>query len=843
LVILAFCVTVLPMVGTSTPTQSNSPQSTDASSRLIQRGRSLYEAGQFRAAIEVLQQAAQDYQRQGNPTQQAIALSNLALVYQKLGLLNDATQAMGDSLKLLNALSPSTDRQQVLAQTLELRGSLQLERGQAEPALTSWQQAEAIYTDLSDSAGVVRSQINQAQALQVLGFYRRAFDRLISLNQQLQSQPDTVEKAVELRSLGHAFQLIGEFDRAQQTLQQSLEIAQRLQRSDEASATLLSLGNIARVQQDEPAAIDFYQQATASPILLTRVQAQINLLDILPATHPPAPSTRVTQILTELDQLPLSQSSIYTRIHLAQSLMKHESAPMESIAQLLAKTVEQAHRLGDIRSESYALGVFGHLYERTKQWPEAQRLTEQALWLIQSQNLLDVEYHWHWQLGRILKQQKQLKAANLEYDAAIANLQVIRNDLVSTNRDLQFSFRDSVEPIYRESVELLLENQSESLDEQVLDKARQRIEALQLAELDNFFRQACLNATPVLLDQVVDQDNPTSAIFYPILLPKQLHLIVKIPERNLQHFTINRSQTEVETIVTQLREFIVEPDRTIEVKALAQQLYQWLIQPVDDQLQQSGVNSLVFILDGVLRNIPLAALHDGQQYLIEKYAIALSPGLTLLNPRPLATEPLRVLAAGLVQPPPQFGRFPPLPAIESEFQLIQTAGIDVTELLDQQFTSKTLETEINATPFNVVHLATHGQFSSQAEKTFVLAADGPINVTQLDTLLRRRDQTQASAIELLVLSACQTAAGDNRATLGLAGMAVRAGARSTLASLWNIGDRSTAILIGEFYKELASAQVTKAEALRRAQVTLLKRYPNYSRPSSWAAYVLVGNWL
>lgn len=831
------------MVGTSTPTQSNSPQSTDASSRLIQRGRSLYEAGQFRAAIEVLQQAAQDYQRQGNPTQQAIALSNLALVYQKLGLLNDATQAMGDSLKLLNALSPSTDRQQVLAQTLELRGSLQLERGQAEPALTSWQQAEAIYTDLSDSAGVVRSQINQAQALQVLGFYRRAFDRLISLNQQLQSQPDTVEKAVELRSLGHAFQLIGEFDRAQQTLQQSLEIAQRLQRSDEASATLLSLGNIARVQQDEPAAIDFYQQATASPILLTRVQAQINLLDILPATHPPAPSTRVTQILTELDQLPLSQSSIYTRIHLAQSLMKHESAPMESIAQLLAKTVEQAHRLGDIRSESYALGVFGHLYERTKQWPEAQRLTEQALWLIQSQNLLDVEYHWHWQLGRILKQQKQLKAANLEYDAAIANLQVIRNDLVSTNRDLQFSFRDSVEPIYRESVELLLENQSESLDEQVLDKARQRIEALQLAELDNFFRQACLNATPVLLDQVVDQDNPTSAIFYPILLPKQLHLIVKIPERNLQHFTINRSQTEVETIVTQLREFIVEPDRTIEVKALAQQLYQWLIQPVDDQLQQSGVNSLVFILDGVLRNIPLAALHDGQQYLIEKYAIALSPGLTLLNPRPLATEPLRVLAAGLVQPPPQFGRFPPLPAIESEFQLIQTAGIDVTELLDQQFTSKTLETEINATPFNVVHLATHGQFSSQAEKTFVLAADGPINVTQLDTLLRRRDQTQASAIELLVLSACQTAAGDNRATLGLAGMAVRAGARSTLASLWNIGDRSTAILIGEFYKELASAQVTKAEALRRAQVTLLKRYPNYSRPSSWAAYVLVGNWL
>lgn len=116
-------------------------------------------------------------------------------------------------------------------------------------------------------------------------------------------------------------------------------------------------------------------------------------------------------------------------------------------------------------------------------------------------------------------------------------------------------------------------------------------------------------------------------------------------------------------------------------------------------------------------------------------------------------------------------------------------------------------------------------------------------MTQFDTFLRRRDETRSPAIELLVLSACQTAAGDNRATLGLAGAAVRAGARSTLASLWNIGDRSTAILMGAFYKELASSEVTKAEALRRAQVMLLQQYPNYSRPGYWAAYVLVGNWL
>ncbi|RUR73124.1 hypothetical protein DSM107007_54830 [Nostoc sp. PCC 7120 = FACHB-418] len=171
------------------------------------------------------------------------------------------------------------------------------------------------------------------------------------------------------------------------------------------------------------------------------------------------------------------------------------------------------------------------------------------------------------------------------------------------------------------------------------------------------------------------------------------------------------------------------------------------------------------------------------------------------------------------------------------------AGVVTTELLDRDFTSKALTGKISSIPFNVVHLATHGQFSSRPEDTFILAMDGPINVTDFDLLLRRRDETYLQPLELLVLSACQTAEGDNRATLGLAGVAVRAGARSTMASLWNVGDRSTAILVGEFYRELVSAKVTKAEALRRAQVTLLQKYPNYSRPGYWAAYVLVGNWL
>jgi CHAT domain-containing protein len=446
-------------------------------------------------------------------------------------------------------------------------------------------------------------------------------------------------------------------------------------------------------------------------------------------------------------------------------------------------------------------------------------------------------------LGRLLREQGKIESAIASYDTAVNDLQTLRSDLVAVNRDVQYSFKETVEPVYRESVALLLESQQNNKSEKTLDKARQRIESLQLAELDDYFRQACIDAQTVVLDKIVDQDNPTAAIIYPIILPEQLQVIVKIPNQPLRNYKVNKSQTEVKAVLTQLREYLLEPDTTEEVQALSKQVYGWLIKDIESDLEKGGVKTLVFVLDGELRNVPMATLYDGKQYLVEKYAVALSLGLQLLVPKPLAQQPLKVLAAGLVEPPQDFQKFASLPEIKSEFNLINQAGVSTKQLLDKEFTSTSLEKNVNTTPFNILHLATHGQFSSQPENTFILAADGAINVTQFDSLLRRRNQSRSENLEMLVLSACQTAAGDNRATLGLAGVSVKAGARSTLASLWHINDKSTAILMGEFYRELANTKVTKAEALRRAQVTLLKKYPNYERPGFWAPYVLVGNWL
>lgn len=801
----------------------------------------LYESGRFAEAVPILQQAVQRYQQQGDSLKQAVALSNLSLVYQALGDWQKAQLAITNSLNLQRK---NSENLAIFAQTLDIQGRLQLLTGKPESAFTAWQQTADIYTKIADDKGLALALIAQAQALRNQGFNQQALERLEKVNQNLKSQGDSLEKAAVLLSLGETLENVGEVEKSRLALEQSLAIYQRLKSPENVALSLINLGNNAQIQQKKSQAIAFYQQTfEISSAPLTKVKARLNHLNLLIAEKQLADAQNlIPEIQSLLAKLPLSRPSIYAHINFAHSL-DSLNTPKSQIAQILAQSIQQARNLQDIRAESYALGNLGKLYEKTQQIAEAVKLTQQALILAQTSNAPEISYLWQWQIARLLKAQGNFTEAIAAYDAAIATLESLRTDLATVNQDIQFNFRDHVEPVYRESVALLLQNADGKPDVSTLDKARNRIEALQLAELDNFFRAACLQGQKVTLDQVVDQENPNAAIFYPIILPEQLQVIVKIPQQPLRHFTTNKSQVEVERTLAQLREYILEPDRTEEIQTLAQEVYSWLIKPIASDLASSQVNTLVFVLDGELKNTPLAALYDGEKYLVEKYAIALSLGLQLLAPKPIGKTPLQVIAAGLVEPPPEFSRFPPLPGIKLEFDLIAQTGASTKKLLDQNFTSKNLERNVNSLPFNILHLATHGQFSSRPEDTFILANDGYINVLEFDKLLRSQSEINSQILELLVLSACQTATGDNRATLGLAGAAIKAGARSTVASLWHINDQSTAILIGEFYHQLVNHKVTKAEALRRAQVKLFTNYPNYNHPGYWAAYILVGNWV
>ena len=854
------------------------------------QGRQYYETGQFAAAANFWSQAARAFASLGDRLNQAMVLNNLSLAYQQLGQLSEAKKATNTSLKLLQTKTESASKKEhmrILAQALNTQGSLQLALGESESALATWQQAATAYEKAGDRTGFIRSLINSAQALRALGLYRRALTTLVKVNEILQKQPDSLIKVAGLRSLGTTLQLIGEADSSRQVLQNSLALAQKLESPADISATLLSLGNTARSQEDAKAALAFYDRsATQATDATTKLQAQLNSLSLLiDRQQIIAAQALLPQIKSEIANLPASRNTVYAKINFAQSLMKlqtrgqeraegaegsegekpfttrhsplyrrdisrlyqsplatHQSplathhSPLATrplyIAQILAQAVQQAKSLKDQRAEAYALGNLGKLYQQNQQLSSAQELTQQALILAQAIHAPDIAYNWQWQLGRLQRDRGDITGAIATYTEATKTLQSLRSDLVAINPDVQFSFRESVEPVYRELVSLLLGKSDPEPTQKNLALAREAIESLQLAELDNFFKEACLDTKPVQLDSI----NAQAAVIYPIILTDRLEVILSLPGQPLRHYATSIPQSQLESTIEQFRQNLVIRSKR-EYIPVAQKLYDWLIRPIEADLAKSGVKTLVFVPDGALRNIPMAALRDRHQYLIEKYSIALAPSLKLLDPKPLPRRQLKAIAVGLSEARQGFA---PLSNVPLELKQIQSEVSSVV-LLNQKFTRNAFQNQVESTNFPIVHIATHGQFSSKAEQTFILSWDERINVKQLDRILQSRNKSNG-AIELLVLSACQTAAGDKRAALGLAGIAVRAGARSTLATLWSVYDAATAELMNEFYRELANTTLTKAEALRRAQLKLIKN-PQAQHPIYWAAYVLVGNWL
>jgi CHAT domain-containing protein len=734
--------------------------------------------------------------------------------------------------------------------------------------------------ELSDSALQTLSQSSLPAPLQILGL--RSLGNILRVVGQPEQSQTALKKSWQLAqplrdaptlaslslSSGNTARALGNKAFSSQS-KQSLSLPKDFAVSQpENCLTEAPKGTVGFYRQ----AIACYRNAAAAPTV--GVQAQLNLLNLLIETRQWAliPDL-LSQLQGRLAQLPPSPATVSAQLKLAQNLLCLQaglnpssdklSSPIlqpclfansaltsttdaalqasqiptwSEIQTLVTTAYRQAQTLGDRAAAANALGYVAAVSQQTGTLATSQQLTEQAIQQLSAFNNPELIYLWQWQLGRLYQRQGKQTEAIAAYTLAYETLQSLRRDLVATDPDIQFTFRDRVEPVYRELVDLLL--QPETSGQEPLKQARDVIESLQLAELNNFFREACIEARP----QPIDRLDPKAAVVYGIVLPERLAVILSLPGKPLRYYSTalkadSQGDGEVERAVDDLyatlNPFISSPN-PLQPK---QKLYDWLLRPAAAELNGSGVETLVFVLDGVLRGVPVAALHDGQQYLVEKYNLALTPGLQLLSSRPRSTEKPRTLVGGLAESRQGFSS---LPGVEQEVKDISDA-VPSQVLLNGQFTRDRLRTAIAATQFSGIHLATHAQFSSKAENTFLLTWDERVNVKNLDQLLRDSDRPRGNPIELLILSACQTAVGDKRATLGLAGVAVRSGARSTLATLWSVQDQSTADLMTNFYKALQPG-VSKAKALRQAQLSLLKS-PRYRHPYYWAPFVLVGNWL
>ena len=737
-------------------------------------------------------------------------------------------------------------------------GIAALQRGAIESAIETLTQVAQRAQQRGDQAELIVALVHLAEGYSALGQYRHAVIALDRALAAAESSADRSQVAWILARLGGALLATGPPQTAEATLRRALDMAREVGDRSLAAGVLNDLGNLLASRQAMPEALAAYREsaslagATGQELLLAGVR--INEARALRQTGATADArAALDDAFARLDRSAPSQHAAFALVGVGVGYRELRAAAPDPAGDLLLRAGQaldrardRAARLGNRRTLSYALGYLGALYEDERRYDEALRLTEEAILAAQQASAPESLYRWHWQAGRVHRKMGSSDEALAAYRAAAQQMTEMRPELAVRYGEPTGSFRESVGPLYLELVDLLLRRAGEvqagpgraadadGTVRALLGEARETVEVLKVAELRDYFRDDCVD---IALSRVVQLDvvSPTAAVVYPIMLSDRTELLVTLPS-GLRRFTVPVGEPALTQEVRQFRRAL-ERRTTRQYLRHSRQLYDWLIRPLQAELAEARIDSLVFVPDGALRTIPMAALHDGQRFLVEQYALAITPGLKLTDPRPLDRKRPRILAVGVTE---AVQGFPPLPEVEAELIALREV-FGGTTLLNAKFSVANIERELRTGAYTIVHVASHGEFGGDVDKTFLLAFDGKLTIDRLDQLIglfKFRDEP----LELLTLSACDTAEGDDRAALGLAGVAVKAGARSAVATLWSVNDEASAELVADFYRELKRPEVSRAAALQRAQVKLLGD-PRYQHPGFWSPFLLINNWL
>lgn len=502
----------------------------------------------------------------------------------------------------------------------------------------------------------------------------------------------------------------------------------------------------------------------------------------------------------------------------------------KAVYESLLKVVGSKRASGATRG--YAYGFLGAMYEQAKRYDDAVGVTRYALAEAQSGGYEEQVYRWEWQLGRILQAQQEIAAAEAAYARAVQVLGEVRPNFALGSRN---TFARLVEPVYRGYADLKLARTATlpagDVKYQNLREVRSLLEDLKRAEVEDYFASECVSSQG---DGQFRIDSGT-ALIYPVFLDARTELLVET-ESAIDQFTVAIGRNQMtETI----RVFRRNLERVTARKAYlkqSQRLHEWLIAPIQPFLARNSVATLVVIPEGALRTVPISALHDGEQFLVQQYAIATTPSIELTSTVEGADKN-NLLVGGLTD---SVQGFVGLPNVEREIEAISST-FPVSSMSNQSFRLDRVRSELQDKEYSIAHFATHGQFESDFRQSFLLTYDSKLTLQDLQVVLESRGD---EPLDLLVLSACQTAAGDDRAALGLAGVAVQSGARSALASLWQISDAATAELVTGFYAQLAQSSASsngKAGLLQAAQLELINS-DRFQHPSFWAPYLLIGDW-
>jgi len=866
--------------------------------QLVQQGVDYFQAGDYQAAIKPWENALKFYQDTSNYKYSATVQENLARAYQKIGdieeeirywkqAINDYKQLsnwqqmgliqtelaqaysrFGQSRKAIALLCGPSDAQEAVTCT---GGSLEIakkfdDREGEMAALGSLGEAYRLQGKYEQAIALLQESLKIAQELENLASQTATFNNLGNAYKAKAQRQESYAKSAEQRGADnikdkYIEESLEDYNQAKIYFQCSLQRANRQKNQFAQMRALIDLSKLYHPLEDIKQRVrDIPEEKTP-----TTEDNQ----SICNSEFPPPPvsldiETTIQQALDLLQQLPDSQDKVYAAINLATlkpPTPEDNSSQPNPCSQpqlagkaetLLKKAASIAKDLENYRAQSFALGALGHLYEDRQCYKQALKFTQQAQQTAnQYLSAKDSLYLWEWQAGRIFRAQNMEEETTNSYTQAIATLKDIRNELLIAERDQQFDFRDAINPLHREFAQFILNQAQDSDDKQdyseKLESALETIDSLKLAELQNYYGDDCVLITfsQERVDKLVGKN---TAVFSSIILSDRTAILVSLPkgEKRLEWINTDRKK------INNFRKGLEDRGAPTYDPELAQELYQKIIAPFADDLKSAEIKTLVFIQDGILRSIPMAALHDGKKFLVESYAIATTPSLELTNARTLNRNKLRVLALGLNKTSTVDDKtFRALDNVEDELDAVKDQFPGSKKLLNENFTKERFKEELEQTVYPILHIATHGQFSSIQGDTFLVTGDSDnpkLTLEDLENTIRSVSSKPNSG-ELLALTACETAVGDDRAALGLAGIAVRAGVSSALASLWSIDDASTPELVREFYTHLSKPGVSKAQALQAAQRKLIDAKKkdeinnSYVHPYYWAPFILIGNWL
>ncbi|PZO42186.1 MAG: hypothetical protein DCF19_08050 [Pseudanabaena frigida] len=801
--------------------------------RAIEIGTQQFDKSQYREALQSFQSALQLYRSTNNREGESNASIGLGNTYNSLGQYQKAIDLFQQSLTIKKQISDREGEGNALHGLGEAYDNL----GQYPKAIELHQQALEIAKQIGDRDGEGNAINGLADVYESLGQYQKAIDlyqQSLAIRKEI---GDRNGEAYCLNGMGDIYDTLGQYQKAIDLHQQSLVIRKAIgDRYGEANS-LYTLGSTYNSLGQYQKAVDFYQQGLAIKKQIGDHNGEVYALNGLGTAY------------GNLEQY--QQAIVF-----------------------LQQALSGSKQIGDRYSEGYSLENLGLAFSNLNQTDLAILFYKQSVNVhesirkdirklpkeVQKSYLSTVEESYRNLADLLLKKDRIIEAQQvldlLKVQELSDYLHTVRgNEETEKGLPLQTSEQNI---IALTSEFINLQQKEGKLTESEQQRLRQLVQAeqnqnnqfnaflnspevqKQFEELHRTEKQQTLEPNSFRsLGKDIFGKMPNAAILYPLVLKDRLELILITAKTPIIRRTIKVNREEFNKGIVEFRTDLQDVTSD-DVKVSSQKFYTWLIKPIEADLEQLKIDTIVYAPDAKLRYIPLSALYDGKQWLVEKYRInnITAQSLTKFNTKPI-TQPRIFAGAFGGKNDSKIAGFSGLPATEIEVKKIADRFANTTTFIESAFTKTVTETKANS--YTIIHLATHGQLSlGKPEESFILFGNG-----DKATISDVRNWS-LNNVDLVVLSACQSGLGGKLGSgveiLGLGYQMQAAGARVAIASLWQVNDVGTQKLMEAFYGEIQKGDVTISEALRRAQVSLIKS-PNYQHPYFWSAFFAIGNGL